>query len=489
MAKPKGKHLAPQSKGHAHKRTQKNARRLGLGKKIALGVGIALVVGAGSAYGAGVYYFSDHFLPNTTVNGKNVGLMSSAELAQVIDSEAKAYTQTVTVGDFTTTLTADQIGYSVDGQAAAQSAISQAAGRVWFWPVELFQTHAFIAENTCTFDQAKLDEAISQAVDTFNQDASSPENASVIYSEEQEAFIINPEVAGNVVNKDAITSSATDAARTQSQDAALDDSAIEKPQVTAEDPRLKTAVDTANAMLDTTVELAKGGNAQVEIDRGTKAGWVSVDDEYNVSVNQDKVSSYVSGVADKFASSDDEYTYLVKADELTQSITQALSDQTSATIEVPMRAKAKPKQVDSAMGSGTWDGSGSYLDVDLKAQYARLYDDAGGVVWESYIVSGNTSEGRNTPEGTFKLQGKSTDITLVGLDEDKDGKPDYESHVDYWMPFYAGSYGLHDATWRSKFGGSIYSYAGSHGCVNLPHDKAADLYSRLNVGDTIKIHS
>ena len=55
----------------------------------------------------------------------------------------------------------------------------------------------------------------------------------------------------------------------------------------------------------------------------------------------------------------------------------------------------------------------------------------------------------------------------------------YESHVDYWMPFY-GSYGLHDAKWRGSFGGDIYTYAGSHGCVNLPYSFAQKLYNAID---------
>ena len=58
---------------------------------------------------------------------------------------------------------------------------------------------------------------------------------------------------------------------------------------------------------------------------------------------------------------------------------------------------------------------------------------------------------------------------------------DYESFVSYWMPF-SGGYGLHDASWRSSFGGSIYKTNGSHGCVNLPSSKASALYSEIYVG-------
>ena len=50
------------------------------------------------------------------------------------------------------------------------------------------------------------------------------------------------------------------------------------------------------------------------------------------------------------------------------------------------------------------------------------------------------------------------------------------------MPF-NGGIGFHDASWRSKFSGTIYQYSGSHGCINLPVDKAKLLYEKVYKGN------
>ena len=81
---------------------------------------------------------------------------------------------------------------------------------------------------------------------------------------------------------------------------------------------------------------------------------------------------------------------------------------------------------------------------------------------------------------TGHLTYKEKDRILRGKKLDN-GKYEYESHVDYWMPF-NGGIGLHDASWRSKFGGTIYQTSGSHGCVNLPPASAATLYDLLYKG-------
>ena len=49
------------------------------------------------------------------------------------------------------------------------------------------------------------------------------------------------------------------------------------------------------------------------------------------------------------------------------------------------------------------------------------------------------------------------------------------------MPF-NGGIGFHDATWRSKFGGTIFQTSGSHGCINLPPEKASVLYDLIYKG-------
>ena len=49
------------------------------------------------------------------------------------------------------------------------------------------------------------------------------------------------------------------------------------------------------------------------------------------------------------------------------------------------------------------------------------------------------------------------------------------------MPF-NGGIGMHDAYWRSSFGGRIYKTNGSHGCINLPPAVAKTIYENISAG-------
>ena len=85
----------------------------------------------------------------------------------------------------------------------------------------------------------------------------------------------------------------------------------------------------------------------------------------------------------------------------------------------------------------------------------------------------------DTPTGTYSIESRAQDTTLTG-----DG---YSSFVSYWMGFYGGC-GIHDSSWRSSYGGSIYQGNGSHGCVNTPFDKVKTIYEHVEVGTPVYVY-
>ena len=89
------------------------------------------------------------------------------------------------------------------------------------------------------------------------------------------------------------------------------------------------------------------------------------------------------------------------------------------------------------------------------------------MIIDSPFVSGNVSKNYTTPPGLFELYYKQKDRVLKG--------EDYATPVKYWMPF-NGGIGFHDANWQPYFGGDRYLEGGSHGCINMPPEKAAALY-------------
>ena len=120
----------------------------------------------------------------------------------------------------------------------------------------------------------------------------------------------------------------------------------------------------------------------------------------------------------------------------------------------------------------------TYISISISNQYLTYYQ-MGKVVLETPVVTGNYG---NTPYGSYYVNNKARNVTLKGPEDDP-----YESFVYYWIPFISSTHGMHDATWRSNFGGNIYTYDPSHGCVNMPLDKAEALYYMVEIGTPVYI--
>ena len=118
------------------------------------------------------------------------------------------------------------------------------------------------------------------------------------------------------------------------------------------------------------------------------------------------------------------------------------------------------------------DYGNSYVEIDLSRQVLWLYEE-GKVTVRTDIVSGLMNTDRQTPGGIFCVKYKQSPAVLRGAD--------YASPVTYWMPF-NGGIGLHDATWQPAFGGDLCYTRGSHGCINLPLDKAEKIYEKIEKG-------
>ncbi len=120
----------------------------------------------------------------------------------------------------------------------------------------------------------------------------------------------------------------------------------------------------------------------------------------------------------------------------------------------------------------------TFILVDMKNQHLTYYHD--GKIKNDYdIVTGNTKLGRGTPVGVYNIYNKRYHTVLRG--------DNYASYVNYWLGVHKGI-GIHDATWRNKFGGEIYKTNGSHGCINSPLEKMEKLYEEVEVGTPVIMH-
>ena len=143
----------------------------------------------------------------------------------------------------------------------------------------------------------------------------------------------------------------------------------------------------------------------------------------------------------------------------------------------------KPKWFNKGAVHGKDNDIGkSYVEVSIARQHVWVYV-KGKLKLETDCVTGIPNKERMTHPGCHFIYAKQRDRWLGTM-----AVQGYHTHVDYFMPFNGGE-GLHDAPWRGAFGGNIYRGGGSHGCVNLPPSKAAEMYNIVWVGMPVIVYN
>ncbi len=137
---------------------------------------------------------------------------------------------------------------------------------------------------------------------------------------------------------------------------------------------------------------------------------------------------------------------------------------------------------DAALTCYRWgapfDISLTHVEVDLDNQQLTFIKN-GTVLVNTDIVTGLVTS-RQTPTGLYESHNRQRNCVLVGSD--------FRVFVKYWVSVIGDVIGLHDASWRSVFGGDLYVYDGSHGCVNIPEAAMAKIFDNIDDGTPVLIY-
>ncbi len=337
------------------------------------------------------------------------------------------------------------------------------------------------------------DTAAQAAAQKAAQEAAAQKAAQEAAAQQAAAQKAAQEAAKQAAQK-AAKPAATQKTQTSKTESAkgIDMNAINKDSVSpAEAMAIGQKLATVNGM-SVTYQMP---NHQTEVLDGlTIASWVNGSKGTTVSVDAAKVASYVQGLREKYDTSKGIQTWQ-SADGTTKSITTDYGwhiDQNkevealTANIQSLQSVTREPVYSSRAVQEEMPQWGKTFVEIDISSQHVYYYQD-GACVWDSKCVTGTaTNPDRATPTGVFALKYKQRDRVLRGRINPQTGKPSYESPVSYWMPF-NGNIGLHDANWRSSFGGNIYLKSGSHGCINLPPKNAKTLYDLITPGTTIVV--
>ena len=438
-------------------------------------------------------YYSDHFYPGTWINGVNFSNKTVEEAKQALIEYKSSYTIRVVEadGDQQVILGAD-IDYAESFDGVENVKTEQG---MWHWYKEMHDVEFHTVESQISFNEEKLKTQV-MALDCVNGvGVLKPQDAYVTFDED--GVHLFEEVGGTLVDGEKLFDSVKDAlVKRERRVYVEDEDCYVPPKITTQSPEIREIMEPVEAFTKTVITYTFDDKTEV-LDETILKTWIVKDEEGNISINQEKLEAFVYDMAERYNTWGEPREFVTTAgDTITveggnygwsldkpaeiELLTQQISEGAVVTREPVYNA--------TAHHHGGNEIGDTYIEISIGDQHMWFYKD-GELLVDTNVVTGNVGNGYYTPVGSYKVLRKLTDIVLEG--EERDGTP-YESPVDYWIGFLGRGYGIHDASWRGNsqgaYGGSIYKWNGSHGCVNTPYSWVQQIYNEVEINTPVLIY-
>lgn len=420
------------------------------------------------------------FFRNTTINGADASGKTVEEMKAQIASGIDGYALSLEErGGDKEQITGEEIELHSVFDGSLEKILGEQEPLKWWSHRKESVSHEI--ETMIAYDEAALQAKID-SLRCFAEDyVVVPADAYLSDYVSGQGYSVVPEVQGNQLNREIVAEAIGEAILNLKETVSFEElDAYAKPQITGDNEELVTLAANLNQHVGVTVTHQFGNTTEV-LSGDTINTWLSVNADKSIALNRDEVAAYVKGLATKYNTA-----YQKKNLKTSYGKTVTISsgfygwriNQGAETEELYNIIRSgesvvrEPVYSQKAASHGANDYGNTYVEINLTAQHVFFYKD-GKLLVESDFVSGNASKKYDTPAGAFPLTYKERNATLKG--------ENYATPVSYWMPF-NGNIGMHDAGWRSSFGGSIYKTNGSHGCVNLPPAVAKTIYENITAG-------
>jgi len=306
------------------------------------------------------------------------------------------------------------------------------------------------------------------------------------------SYIVNPEVPGTQLHEDAVRAALTQCAAglVISSDAAnvvfevTDCNCYLPAEITTEQNHFDFTAELAEDVQNVRVSVEFLNGAEV-LEGAQLAALVRAGEDGRLTVDRDALDDIVAGWAETYNTYGTPYLFdsYVGGPTPIEFLTVDYEVQTASLADA---IAAQLLMLESGTCTATYDCydedgnpfgiENTYVEVDIPNQHLAFYQD-GELVVATDIVTGRLG-GWKTPTGLYSSYDKQVNRWLIG--------EDYAVFVKYWVRIF-GHYGLHDASWRTIFGGDQYKVNGSHGCVNIPEEAMAVIYEKIVDGTPVLV--
>lgn len=428
-------------------------------------------------------YFFSHFFFHTEINGIKVSLKAHKNLPKIINDYMEKYELLLIERDGKTeTIKSHDIDMSCKN--ADPLSLINLRQNPFMWFSSLFKHSKYNINDLFIFNYELLNNKI-ESLKCLNRKVIEPRNVDFKYS--NGSYKIIEEINGNKIDKNrlknVIYDYITEGKRTLDLDLM---NCYENPKYTANsDKTIKT-----KKLLDKYVSAKityKFGDVTEHLDGTIIHHWLSVDDNLDVIISKEKISTYINILSKKYDTVGIKRTFKTSTGK-TIEIEGGLygwkidrESEVNALINHIKKGEVLEKEPAYLQRAFSRDGNeigDTYIEINITKQHLWLYKN-GKIITQGFVVTGNPNRGNATVLGVYMINYKQKDATLRG--------PGYEAKVTYWMPFF-GNMGLHDASWRSRFGGDIYLRNGTHGCVNAPLYLAKTVFENVDEGTPVIVY-
>ena len=493
-------------------------------------LGCLLLAGGIAGYLTMVRFYENRFLPHTYLGNMNISNMMVDSVRSYFEDTSVGRSLEIKSVDSKATISLDDVDLRVSLNTDLDEIMRNQ--NPYEWMKSYFEDKCYDDGVTLSYDKEKMKAVVDKLPMISGEEVQPPEDARIELT--AGGFILVSEINGNTLDESKVL---------EDIDAAIMADGVWKtkiwgntpievdvsndyvlPEITKEDEYLTGLMSQINAYVDNTITL-DCVDATEKINKALISDWIIVNEDGTLKLDENghiilddtMIAEWVRQIAKKYSTlhmtrefhthegdvislqnNGDSWGFVMKEEETLEAIKNALEAKEDATIQA-VWSDARTGEgygLPSCRNSAQGDIGDTYAEVSLDQQHMWLYKE-GQLVFESDVVTGKPytadANGDGVPDadengnrtlthtGVFFIYFKESPSTLTGS---------YGStSVNYWMAITWDGEGFHDATWQAAFGGTRYKDGyGSHGCVNMPYDKARELYSILDYYTPVVIY-
>lgn len=462
--------------------TEKRKRIL----KVVLGVlaGYILILFVGY-YGVS-YYFSDHFLRGTVINGIDCSNKTVPEVKESIQEKIGEYKLRITEMDGKTeTISALELELKYVDDNKVDQLMEQQEN--WSWLTAFSSENSYELAATTSYEDEVLENILDDMSCFQPENIHPPKDA---YLKEKDGkFQIVPEDPGSTLDREKMKKEVVLAIEQGKTEIDLVKAGCYlEPQIRSNHPDLVKERDEKNKLMKADLVISFG-DRQEKVDGSVIKNWIVKNDQGEWILDETKVETFVKQLSQKYDTyggnreftdhngktitlQGGDYGWMIHKEGTVQKLIQAVLDGEKGMIQPVYLYRGKSRD--------TNDIGRTYVEISIEEQRLLCYQD-GALVVDTPVITGSALKGKETPSGgVWSIDKKETNVSQEGVDGGR--------IVKYWMKFNGEIGMLEGEESRSQYGGNVYKSEGTNGNIEMPAANAEKIYNIVEAGTPVIVY-